>query len=94
MIQVIDPAEEDFPFEGRVDFEGPEGEGSELLPRSEDSRASYRQRFAAHEEWLESRVSRAGWLFIRHRTDHPATTPLLQVIQAIGDPALVRSAQC
>lgn len=93
IMQVVDPAEEDFPFEGRVDFEGPEGEGRELLPRSEDSRANYRQRFAAHEEWLEDRVSHAGWLFIRHRTDHPATTPLLQVIQTIGDPTLTRRAQ-
>ncbi len=86
LVQVIDPAEEDFPFTGRVRFEAPKGRSEDVttLGRAESVRSQYRARFMAHVETLGSLARRLGWTFTRHRTDRSPQTALIALYAALG----------
>jgi uncharacterized protein (DUF58 family) len=84
LVQVIDPAEEDFPFTGRARFEARSVRDTAILGRAENVRASYRKRFDAHAEAIGQFARRMGWHFLRHRTDHSPTTALIALYGAIG----------
>jgi uncharacterized protein (DUF58 family) len=86
LVRIIDPAEEDFPFRGRVRFEaaGPHG-APEIFGRAERVRASYRARFAAHgEHHIADTAMRLGWSCTSHRTDHAPQRALIALHAAIG----------
>lgn len=70
LIQVLDPAEETLPFSGRVRFVGLEQEGATVIDRTEDARAQYMQKLAAHRSALKDLAASAGWSFGLHHTDH------------------------
>ena len=84
LVQVIDPAEEDFPFTGRVRFESPARSDDTTLGRAETVRSQYRQRFMAHVETLGQLARRLNWSFTRHRTDRSPQTALIALYGAIG----------
>lgn len=84
MLQIIDPAEEDFPYKGRSRFEGLEGEAAILLDRADDLRSAYRRRMAAHGAMLRDIAGHAGWGCSRHRTDHGAGAALLSLMALTG----------
>ncbi len=77
LLQVLDPAEEALPFEGRIRFEGMEGEGSLVIRRAEDIRQAYVERLAEHRAGLADLTRGLGWSFATHRTDVPPQVPLL-----------------
>jgi len=70
LIQINDPCEMDFPFKGRVKFEGLEGEAAEIIERSEDIRATYINRFKAYSAAIGDFSLSHGWGITTHRTDH------------------------
>ena len=84
LVQVLDPAEEDLPYDGRVRFEGTEGEGAWLLSRVADVRGSYRQRLNAHMEQLQAIARRTGCRLLRHRTDRRPESALLAIYNALS----------
>lgn len=84
LVQVLDPAEETFPFDGRTEFEDPETGARLVAGRAEDWRAAYRDRLAAHRETVRAAAIRAGWSFIVHHTDRPASEALLAVHAALS----------
>jgi uncharacterized protein (DUF58 family) len=84
MVQILDPAEEDLPYEGRVKFEGLEGEAGWLLSRVGDVRGAYRRRLAAHAEGLDEMARRTGCRVTRHRTDRSPETALLAIYNALS----------
>lgn len=84
LLQVLDPAEETFPFTGRIQFEGPEDEGRLLIGRAESVRENYREAMAAHQRGLEGLARQTGWTLATHRTDRPAETPLLALFLALS----------
>jgi uncharacterized protein (DUF58 family) len=84
MIQVIDPAEEEFPYQGRTLFEAPTGGDELMIGRAEAVAGEYRARFAAHRAALADVARRADWMFLTHRTDQPAARALLALHQAMG----------
>lgn len=88
LLQVLDPAECEFPYQGRYRFTGPEGEGSLLVGRAEALAEAYRLRLAAHFSALEGLAGRLGWTISRHRTDHGPETALMALYLALGDPAV------
>ncbi len=98
LVQILDPAEEDLPFDGRVQFEGLENETGTLINRVEGVREAYRDRLAAHRAGLAAIARDFGWGFATHRTDHPPQTALLALYAHLSgqgrrsDPA-ARSAQ-
>lgn len=88
LVQVIDPAEEDFPFTGRTRFEAVRGAATKTLTetfgRAESVRDAYRARFAAHAEAIGMLTRRLGWSFLRHRTDKSPQTALVALYSALG----------
>lgn len=93
MLQVLDPAEETLPFEGRVKFEGLEHEPSTLISRVETIRDQYQARLAAQRDGLTALARAYGWSFACHRTDHPPHTALLGLFGVMsGTPERSRAA--
>jgi len=84
MLQVLDPAEEDLPFTGRVRFEGLQEEGSLTVGRVEEVRAAYHHRMQQHQDGLRALCRIAGWSFATHRTDRPPQLALLALYQLLS----------
>ncbi len=80
LIQVLDPAEETLPYDGRTEFNGLEGSDRWVADRVESLRPQYVAKLAAHRAGLEDITRRLGWSFLVHRTDKPAAEPLLALI--------------
>ena len=81
LLQIVDPAEEALPFEGRTLFRGLENDGEALFGNVRDIRERYRTLFEAHCERLGDTCRRFGWIRLRHRTDRPALAGLLPVYE-------------
>jgi uncharacterized protein (DUF58 family) len=77
LVHIIDPAEEDFPFSGRMRFEDTKGALSETIGRAETVASAYRARFKAHAETVGALARRLGWSYIAHRTDRRPETALI-----------------
>ena len=84
LLQVLDPAEATLPYDGRVRFEGLQGERDALISRGEvDSRhlpgppetAAGRARGDLLRRWIWLRCA---------RTDHAPETALLSLYNALG----------
>ena len=88
LVQILDPAEETLPFDGRVEFEGLEGEEELLVPRVESVRQAYLERLQAHRDGLAALARTAGWSFAVHRTDRPPQTALLSLWGALAQEAV------
>ena len=84
LVQIIDPAEEDFPFTGRARFEARTIRDTTIVGRAENVQASYRLRYKAHAEAVGQFARRLGWTFLRHRTDRSPGTALIALYGAIG----------
>ncbi|MCG8507260.1 MAG: hypothetical protein MI755_21825, partial [Sphingomonadales bacterium] len=84
LIQVLDPAEEDFPFEGRITLHGLEGEGDHRLSRAEEIRAAFEGRLGRWREQLDRIARGVEWSFTVHRTDRPAQMTLLALAAQMG----------
>ena len=90
MLQVVDPAEEDLPFDGRVRFEGVEERDQVVISRVESIRSDYSERFQRHREGLAA-IAAAGRLELRHSPHRPAAAsrPAGALCRALGRPAAV-----
>ena len=84
LVQVVDPAEETFPYSGRVEFIEPEGFGAITAGRAETWRNDYGARIARHRAEIREAAERLGWSFIIHRTDRPAGELLLALHGRMG----------
>jgi uncharacterized protein (DUF58 family) len=84
MLQILDPAEETLPFDGRVRFDGIESDDSVLISRVETVRQEYVERLAAHRDGLAAIARPAGWSFATHRTDRPPHAALLALYMALS----------
>jgi uncharacterized protein (DUF58 family) len=85
-IQIVDPAEETFPYSGRIEFIEPEGAGEITVGRAEAWKSEYEARVARHRAEIRAQTDRLGWSFTIHRTDHPATGLLLALHARLGAP--------
>ena len=85
LVQVLDPAEEDLPYDGHVKFEGLETEGQHTIRRVETVRAAYGARLAAQKEGLQRLSRPANWTVHLHRTDKSPQTVLLSLYLAMAD---------
>ena len=87
VVQIVDPAEESFPYSGRVEFIEPEGAGSITAGRAETWRNDYQAIVARHRAAVRAETDRRGWSFAIHRTDRPASELLLVLHSRMGDSA-------
>ncbi len=85
MLQVLDPAEVEMPFQGRRRFLGMEDEGDLLVSRAEGLRLGYLKRLAELQDELSTFARRTDWYFAVHNTDGPAQPALLGLYTAIAD---------
>jgi uncharacterized protein (DUF58 family) len=86
VVQIVDPAEETFPYSGRVEFVEPEGGGAITAGRAETWKAEYEGLVARHRAAIRSDTDKLGWSFAIHRTDRPATEFLLALHARMGAP--------
>lgn len=79
LIHLIDPAEETFPYKGRLKLLDPQTLRPKipfLLGRAEKVRAEYLEKFNAHKQAVNDMARRLGWRVVVHHTDRPATHAL------------------
>lgn len=84
LIQVLDPAEEDLPFDGRTEFEDVASQTRMLARRAETLRDAYRDRLQGLRSELGQACRRQDWTFATHRTDRPAQSALLAAYAALA----------
>jgi uncharacterized protein (DUF58 family) len=77
LIQVVDPAEETFPYFGRVEFVEPEGGEVITAGRAESWMTDYVARVALHRDEIRAETNRLDWLFSTHTTSRSAAELLL-----------------
>jgi uncharacterized protein (DUF58 family) len=85
LIAVIDPAEEDFPFRGRVRFRETGGDAETVFGRAEEARVAYRARLADHRAALRAMAEPLGFPLLLHRTDRPPASALASLIGALAE---------
>lgn len=90
LLQVLDPIEETFPFEGRTEFVDPETGARFVAGRAEGYREEYAARLAAHRAALRDLAAGAAHGFLLHRTDRPASEPLLALAMRLAHAEEVR----
>jgi uncharacterized protein (DUF58 family) len=84
VVQILDPAECDFPYAGRVIFTGYAGEPPQEVRRAETIAAAYRARLAAQRAAVVAAAQHAGQTPLFHRTDHPPAGVLAALHQALS----------
>ncbi|MBS7540590.1 DUF58 domain-containing protein [Ancylobacter lacus] len=77
VVQVCDPAEETFPFSGRIELREPETGALLTIGRAETVREEYIARVDLHRSLIRREAERHNWTFLVHRTDRPASEVLL-----------------
>ena len=87
VVQIVDPAEETFPYSGRIEFLEPEGLGSVTADRAETWRDDYVTRLAQHRTGLREETDRNLASFIIHRTDRPASEIVFALHARMGQGA-------
>ncbi len=83
LVQVLDPAEEEFPFDGRTIFESMGGTLRHETLRAGDLRARYLDRLAERKARLETLARALGWHFLSHHTGGGAQAALLWLFRAL-----------
>lgn len=84
LVQVLDPIEETFPFDGRTEFIDPESGTKLVAGRAESWREHYFERMRERRERLRLFVDRLGWTLLTHHTDRPASEPLLALYSRLS----------
>lgn len=83
MVQILDPQEEAFPFEGRTVFESMSGTLRHETLKAADLKDRYLSRLAERKERLAHLARTTGWQFQTHHTGIPATSALLWIYGAL-----------
>ena len=84
MVMILDPVEEEFPFQGRTRFESVGGRIRYETDEAAGLRQKYLSRLAARRDELARIARRANWHLILHRTDEDPRTPLLRLHALLG----------
>ena len=83
VVQVLDPSEEAFPFDGRTIFESMGGTYMHETLKAGDLRDRYIQRLAERKERLLALCRLTGWQFLSHHTGDPAAPALMWIFNAM-----------
>ena len=85
LVMIADPAEELFPFEGRMLFRAPGAKQEALIGRAEAAREMYAERLEAHRHAIRELGARMGFPMTLHRTDHSAAPTLAALIALVSE---------
>lgn len=83
MLQVLDPQEESFPFDGRTIFESMGGTLRHETLKAGELRGRYLTRLAERRDRLATLARAAGWQFSTHDTGESAQAALLWIYRAL-----------
>lgn len=83
LLQILDPAEETFPYEGRTLFRSSGGSLEYETRRAGDLRARYRDRLAARKAELADLARAAGWHYQLHHSDAAPVQALLWLYRTL-----------
>ncbi len=83
VLQVLDPSEESFPFQGRTIFESIGGTMAHETLKAGELRQRYLDRLAERKARLQSLCNLTGWQYSAHRTDQSAQSALLWLYRAM-----------
>jgi uncharacterized protein (DUF58 family) len=79
LVQILDPAEETLPYEGRTEFAASEGKDRVIAGRAETLREQYQAKLKSHRAGLAEETRRLNWSFLVHHTDRPAEEVVLAI---------------
>jgi uncharacterized protein (DUF58 family) len=85
LLQVLDPAEEAFPYRGRTVFESMGGTLRHETLKAADLRPRYLERLAARKDELARLATATGWSHHCHHTDTSAQSALLWLYRALSE---------
>ncbi len=88
LVHIVDPAEENFPYSGRTEFEDPESGQKLTYGRAETLAQGYATLFQARRETLAQHCKRLGWNYIVHHTDSLASTALVALHTRLSGEAM------
>jgi len=77
LVQILDPAEETLPYDGRSEFHSMDGAHRWVADRAESLRQRYMQKMRSHRARLEDIARALGWSFLLHHSNRPASEALL-----------------
>ncbi|RLQ88354.1 DUF58 domain-containing protein [Notoacmeibacter ruber] len=83
LIEISDPAEENFPYGGRTRFIDPETGERLTAGRAEDAADAYRDIYQARRDEISRDARRLGWSYTLNHTDQLASEALVHVHQAM-----------
>lgn len=83
LVQVLDPDEEAFPYDGRTVFESMSGAIRFETLKAKSLRDEYLGRLAERKDRLSQAARRTGWRYHVHHTDQPAEPALLWLYRAL-----------
>lgn len=79
LVQIVDPAEEHFPYSGRVEFTDPEN-GNKITSGSAAMLSEdYKSLFHAHTQNITNMAKQLGWMHTLHHTDRLASEALVSL---------------
>jgi uncharacterized protein (DUF58 family) len=84
LVQILDPAEEGFPFSGRTVFESMGGSLSHETQSAAALRERYLARLAERKDRLSALARAVGWHYACHHSGDPAQSALLWAYQALA----------
>ncbi len=83
IMQVLDPAEETFPFKGRTVLLSMNNQHKFETMRAQSLREEYQEKLAERKAALQQLSKRTGWRYTCHVTNTPATPQLMWLYQAL-----------
>ena len=83
LVQVLDPQEEAFPFDGRTIFQSMTGAVEHETLKAGDLKARYLDRLAARKAELADLARVTGWQFQTHHTDAAPNAAMLWIFGAL-----------
>ena len=84
VVQILDPVEEAFPYQGRVEFQDPESGMKVTASRAQSYREEYRERLESRRLAVKDLCSRLDWTFLVHHTDRPASEAVLTLYNRLA----------
>ena len=79
LIEVSDPAEETFPYTGRIEFRDPETNARLVAGKASTIAEDYSNAYKNRRVALSDEIRRMGWSYTHHRTDRAASEALASV---------------
>ena len=83
IIQILDPAERFFPYKGRINFNGLEGEQNILIGKAESVRNDYKKAIKIHIDKLEELTTSYSWKYFLDTSDQEASISLQQICNTL-----------